>query len=121
MNNRIPYHNAKRRTTPNKTVALFYYKLIFSSSFLMKVTFMEKTSIFKIDWSYFLDSDIRKQSMSKNDHFNAPFQLTSAENVKAIEFKLSQALDETFSFLYIQLVTCFAITIGAKCKLEVNQ
>ena len=39
--------------------------------------------------------------MSKNDHFNAPFQLTSAENVKAIEFELSRALNETFYFLYI--------------------
>ena len=94
----------------------------------MKVTFKkkkQKTRIFKIDWSYFVDSDIRKQSMSKKDHFNAPFQLTfqltSAENVNAIEFELSQALHETFSFLYIQLVTCFAIAIVAKCKFQVNQ
>ena len=38
--------------------------------------------------------------MSKKTHVNAPFQLTSAEKVKAIEFELSQALNETY-FLYI--------------------
>ena len=39
--------------------------------------------------------------MSKRDHFNAPFQLTSAENVKAIEFELSQALNETLCIIII--------------------
>ena len=75
----------------------------------------------KFTGAVFLDSDIRKEGMSKKDHFNALFQFTSAENVKAIEFELGETLDESFSFLYIQLMTCFAKTIRSKCKLEVNQ
>ena len=51
----------------------------------MKVTFTKKKQgTSKQAGAIFLDLDIRKQSMSKKDHFNAPFQLTSSENVKAM-------------------------------------
>ena len=58
----------------------FYLVLSDESNFYEK----KKQGSSKQAGAIFLDSDIRKQSMSKKDHFNATFQLTSSENVKAM-------------------------------------
>ena len=52
--------------------------------------------------------------------FSAPFQLTYAENGKAVELNyVNYAGDKSFSFLSIWFVISFPMTIGTKFELEV--
>ena len=82
----------------------------------MKVTFMKKNKDLQ-NWL-----EVFFGLRHKKAKYDAPFQLTSAANVEAVEFEFSQALKyQMRPFLYIQLMTCFAITIRVKYKLEVNQ
>ena len=70
----------------------------------------------KLNGTIILDSYIREQNMNKKDHFSAPSQAMSAENMKAVELKVNHLAEKTFSFPNIWLV----IPNGAKFMPEVD-